>query len=121
MGPSVAVKGANTSKVFETYTERFLVPALRSRRVVIVTATSTRTRAFGDQRLGRPSLFRAPRLPTIGQPVHEVLRERSALHRTVFLAIRSYADYILFPLLATLRSHRRKARDSLSARPLVAG
>jgi hypothetical protein len=46
MGPSLAVEGATTSKVFETYVERLLAPALRSGQVVVMDNTSGRT----DQR-----------------------------------------------------------------------
>ena len=31
MGPSLAVEGATTARVFETYVERVLVPSLRTR------------------------------------------------------------------------------------------
>ena len=34
MGPSMAVEGATTSRVFETYVERLLAPALREGQVV---------------------------------------------------------------------------------------
>src|SRR5919202_5174523 len=36
MGPSMAVQGATTSRVFETYVERGLAPALRPGQVVIM-------------------------------------------------------------------------------------
>jgi transposase len=36
MGPSMAVEGATTSRVFETYVERLLAPALRPGRVVVM-------------------------------------------------------------------------------------
>lgn len=36
MGPSMAVEGATTSRVFETYVERVLAPALRPGRVVVM-------------------------------------------------------------------------------------
>src|SRR5687768_18599817 len=36
MGPSVAVEGATTARVSETYTERLLVPALRPGQVVVM-------------------------------------------------------------------------------------
>jgi transposase len=36
MGPSVAVKGATTSQVFEAYVERVLAPALRCGQVVVM-------------------------------------------------------------------------------------
>jgi transposase len=36
MGPSMAVEGATTSRVFETYVERLLVPALRPGQVVVM-------------------------------------------------------------------------------------
>jgi transposase len=36
MGPSMAVEGATTSRVFETYMERLLTPALRPGQVVVM-------------------------------------------------------------------------------------
>jgi transposase len=36
MGPSMAVEGATTSRVFETYIERVLAPALRPGQVVVM-------------------------------------------------------------------------------------
>ena len=36
MGPSMAVEGATTARVFETYTERLLAPALKPGQVVVM-------------------------------------------------------------------------------------
>jgi len=36
MGPSMAVEGATTARVFETYVEQVLVPALRPGQVVVM-------------------------------------------------------------------------------------
>jgi transposase len=36
MGPSMAVEGATTSRVFETYVERLLAPALQAGQVVVM-------------------------------------------------------------------------------------
>ena len=36
MGPSMAVEGATTARVFETYVERLLAPALRAGQVVVM-------------------------------------------------------------------------------------
>jgi transposase len=36
MGPSMAVQGATTSRVFETYTERLLAPTLKPGQVVVM-------------------------------------------------------------------------------------
>jgi transposase len=36
MGPSMAVEGATTSRVFETYVKRLLAPALRPAQVVVM-------------------------------------------------------------------------------------
>ena len=36
MGPSMAVEGATTARVFETYVERLLAPALRPGEVVVM-------------------------------------------------------------------------------------
>jgi DDE superfamily endonuclease len=43
MGPSLAVEGATTSRVFETYVERLLAPALQPGQVVVMDRTSERT------------------------------------------------------------------------------
>jgi hypothetical protein len=36
MGPSLAVEGATTARVFETYVEKVLVPSLRVRQIVVM-------------------------------------------------------------------------------------
>jgi hypothetical protein len=36
MSPSVAVEGSATKKAFEAYVERFLVPALKPERIVLL-------------------------------------------------------------------------------------
>ncbi len=36
MGPSLAVEGATTARVFETYVEKVLVPSLRSGQIVVM-------------------------------------------------------------------------------------
>ena len=36
MGPSMAVEGATTARVFETYTERLLAPALKPGQIVVM-------------------------------------------------------------------------------------
>jgi transposase len=36
MGPSLAVEGATTARVFETYVEKVLVPSLRTGQVVVI-------------------------------------------------------------------------------------
>ena len=36
MGPSLAVEGATTARVFETYVEKVLVPSLRARQIVVM-------------------------------------------------------------------------------------
>ncbi len=36
MGPSLAVEGASTARVFETYVEKVLVPSLRSGQIVVM-------------------------------------------------------------------------------------
>ena len=47
MGPSVAVVGATTRVVFETFVERLLAPALSSGQVVVMDNLSALTRARG--------------------------------------------------------------------------
>ncbi len=36
MGPSLAVEGATTARVFETYVEKVLVPSLRAGQIVVM-------------------------------------------------------------------------------------
>jgi DDE superfamily endonuclease len=36
MGPSLAVEGATTARVFETYVEKMLVPSLRAGQIVVM-------------------------------------------------------------------------------------
>ena len=36
MGPSLAVEGATTARVFETYVEKVLVPSLRTGQIVVM-------------------------------------------------------------------------------------
>ena len=36
MGPSLAVEGATTARVFETYVKEVLVPSLREGRIVVM-------------------------------------------------------------------------------------
>lgn len=36
MGPSLAVEGATTARIFETYVEKVLVPGLRARQIVVM-------------------------------------------------------------------------------------
>ena len=36
MGPSLAVEGTTTARVFETYVEKVLVPSLRSGQIVVM-------------------------------------------------------------------------------------
>jgi DDE superfamily endonuclease len=43
MGPSLAVEGATTARVFEAYVERLLAPALRPGQLVVMDTTSEHT------------------------------------------------------------------------------
>jgi transposase len=36
MGPSLAVEGSSTSRVFETYVEKVLIPSLRQGQIVVM-------------------------------------------------------------------------------------
>jgi transposase len=36
MGPSLAVEGASTARVFETYVQKVLVPSLRAGQIVVM-------------------------------------------------------------------------------------
>ena len=47
MGPSLAVEGATTALVFETYVEQILAPTLRPGQVVVMDNLSAHTRESG--------------------------------------------------------------------------
>jgi transposase len=47
MGPSLAVEGATTARVFETYVERVLAPTLRKGQVVVMDNLLRRTKESG--------------------------------------------------------------------------
>ena len=49
MGPSLAVEGATTKAVFETYVERVLGPSLRKGQVVIMDNLSLPTKGSGSK------------------------------------------------------------------------
>ena len=49
MGPSMAVEGATTSRVFETYVKRLLAPCLRPGQVVVMDNLLKRTDQRGDK------------------------------------------------------------------------
>ena len=59
MGPSLAVEGATTAAVFETYLERVLGPSLRKGRVVVMDNLSAhkRERVLGNSSKGGAASF----------------------------------------------------------------
>ena len=57
MGPSLAVEGATTARVFETYVEKVLVPSLRAGQIVVMDNLSAQD--VEVQGVGRESRLRA--------------------------------------------------------------
>jgi transposase len=75
MGPSMVVEGATTSRVFETYVERVLAPALKPRQVVVMDNLGAhrpeRVRELIEQR-GCELLYLPPYSPDLN-PIEEAL------------------------------------------------
>jgi transposase len=83
MGPSLAVEGATTSAVFETYVERVLAPTLRKGQVVVMDNLSAhkgeRIRALIEQR-GCELLYLPSYSPDLN-PIEEVFSKIKGLLR----------------------------------------
>jgi transposase len=85
MGPSLAVEGATTSKVFETYVERLLAPALRSGQVVVMDNLGAhrpkRVREFIEER-GCELLYLPSYSPDLN-PIEEALSKVKYILRKI--------------------------------------
>jgi transposase len=83
MGPSLAVEGATTSAVFETYVERVLAPNLRKGQVVVMDNLSAhkgvRVREFIEGR-GCELLYLPPYSPDLS-PIEEAFSKIKGLLR----------------------------------------
>jgi transposase len=83
MGPSLAVEGATTARVFETYVERVLAPTLRKGRVVVMDNLSAhkgeRVRELIEQR-GCELLYLPPYSPDFN-PIEEAFSKIKGLLR----------------------------------------
>jgi transposase len=75
MGPSMAVEGATTARVFETYVKRLLAPALRPGQVVVMDNLGAhrprRVREFIEER-GCELIYLPPYSPDLN-PIEEAL------------------------------------------------
>ena len=85
MGPSMAVEGATTSRVFETYVERLLAPALRPGQVVVMDNLGAhrprRVRELIEER-GCELLYLPPYSPDLN-PIEEALSKIKHLLRKI--------------------------------------
>jgi transposase len=85
MGPSMAVEGATTARVFETYVERLLVPALRPGQVVVMDNLGAhrpkRVRELIEAR-GCELIYLPPYSPDLN-PVEEALSKIKHLLRNI--------------------------------------
>jgi transposase len=85
MGPSMAVEGATTSRVFETYVERLLAPALRPGQVVVMDNLGAhrprRIRELIEER-GCELLYLPPYSPDLN-PIEEALSKIKQLLRKI--------------------------------------
>lgn len=83
MGPSLAVEGATTTAVFETYVERVLAPALSSGQIVVMDNLSShkgsRIRELIEAR-GCELLYLPPYSPDLN-PIEEAFSKLKALLR----------------------------------------
>jgi transposase len=85
MGPSLAVEGATTARVFETYVERVLGPGLRGGQVVVMDNLSShkgeRVRELIEQR-GCELLYLPSYSPDLN-PIEEAFGKMKSLIRKV--------------------------------------
>jgi transposase len=83
MGPSIAVEGATTARVFETYVERVLAPALRPGQVVVMDNLGAhrprRVRELIEER-GAELLYLPPYSPDLN-PIEEAFAKLKHLLR----------------------------------------
>jgi transposase len=85
MGPSMAVEGATTARVFETYVERLLAPALRPGQVVVMDNLGAhrprRVRELIEER-GCELLYLPPYSPDLN-PIEEAFAKVKHLLRKI--------------------------------------
>jgi transposase len=85
MGPSMAVEGATSARVFETYVERLLAPALREGQVVVMDNLGAhrpkRVRELIEER-GCELLYLPPYSPDLN-PIEEALSKIKHLLRKI--------------------------------------
>ena len=85
MGPSLAVEGATTSRVFETYVERLLAPTLRPGQVVVMDNLGahrpTRIRELIEER-GCELIYLPPYSPDLN-PIEEALSKIKHILRKI--------------------------------------
>jgi transposase len=84
MGPSLAVEGATTREVFETYLEHLLVPALRPGQVVVMDNLSSHKGSHVRQLIearGCKLLYLPPYSPDLN-PIEEAFSKVKALLRS---------------------------------------
>jgi transposase len=85
MGPSMAVEGATTARVFETYTECLLAPALRPGQIVVMDNLGAhRPKKIKEliEKRGCELLFLPPYSPELN-PVEEALSNIKHILRTM--------------------------------------
>src|SRR5215211_7906520 len=85
MGPSLAVEGATTSRVFETYVERLLAPALPPGQVVVMDNLGAhrprRVRELIEER-GCELIYLPPYSPDLN-PIEEALSKIKHILRKI--------------------------------------
>ena len=85
MGPSMAVEGASTARVFETYVEHLLAPALRRGQVVVMDNLGAhrpkRIRALIEAR-GCELIYLPPYSPDLN-PIEEALSKVKHILRKI--------------------------------------
>jgi transposase len=85
MGPSMAVEGATTARVFETYVERLLAPALKPGQVVVMDNLGAhrpkRVRELIEER-GCELIYLPPYSPDLN-PIEEALSKVKHLLRKI--------------------------------------
>jgi transposase len=85
MGPSLAVEGTTTARVFETYVEKVLVPTLRTGQIVVMDNLSAykpkRVRQLIEER-GCELIYLPPYSPDLN-PVEEAFSKIKNLLRKV--------------------------------------
>lgn len=86
IGPSMAVEGATTARVFETYVERLLAPALKPSQVVVMDNLGAhrpkRVRELIEGRKCKLLYYLPPYSPDLN-PIEEALSKRGHILRKI--------------------------------------